>query len=224
MDIVFIDAVDIPDAWFQVISNILDRGRRYKVQHGSFVGEDRIELDFAVIKIKYPYSEPYDLMLPQIPVSLGIPNPVANGYVEEYLPYLMTDHVKPNEEYTYGSRIVPQLQHFIDLLKNTPNTNQAVIQVAQPSDRKLQDPPCLRELGLKIVDGKLHMFPSFRSWCAYNGFPANLAGLAVLQKYIADEIGIDIGEMIATSKGLHIYGYAEEVTKIRCYWNKKDGK
>ena len=45
---------------------------------------------------------------------------------------------------------------------------------------------------------ELHFFPYFRSWDLFAGFPANLAGIAVLQKYMADEIGIKSGPIIAS--------------------------
>jgi thymidylate synthase len=33
---------------------------------------------------------------------------------------------------------------------------------------------------------------------------------------MADQIGVADGEMIVESKGLHLYGYAEKLAKIRC--------
>lgn len=208
-------ATDIQDAWFQCISKILDVGFRYEIQYGSYVGQTRLEFDQAVVYIKHPYSEPYDSMLPQIPPAIGIPNPVANGYVEQYLPYLMTDHIEPTEQYTYGSRMYAQIPHWIAVLKKTPNTNQAVLQVAQPDDYILADPPCLRHIDMRIRDDVLIFYPYFRSWDLWGGFPANLAGIAVLQKTMADEIGVKPGPMIASSKGLHVYGYVEELAKLR---------
>jgi len=109
------------------------------------------------------------------------------------MPYLMTDAKKPEEYYTYGSRISWQLKIIVELLRKTPNTNQAVLQVAQPEDIHLGDPPCLRHIHLKVVESRLHIFPYFRSWDLWGGFPANLAGIAVLHKYLADEIGIKQG-------------------------------
>ena len=238
---VYIEATTIADAWFQAVYNIFEYGFKYEVQHGSYVGETRLEFPFITILIKKPYSEPYDSMLPKIPEGLNIPNPVADGYVEQYLPYLMTGEKKPEEDYTYGSRLVNsflgynklfhnspawdldfdspiyinQIEHFIKLLKETPNTNQAVLQVAQPGDGLLDDPPCLRSIHVKIINNKLVFYPYFRSNDLWAGFPANLAGIAVLQKYMADEIGIESGEMIYSSSGLHIYGYAEELAKLR---------
>ncbi len=210
-----IDAVDIQDAWFQCISAILDVGFKYEIHHGSYVGQTRLEFDHIVVHIKRPYSVPYDTMLPQIPIHLNIPNPVANGYVEQYLPYLMTDHIEPTEQYTYGSRIYPQIPYWIEVLKKTPNTNQAVLQVARHDDYQLEDPPCLRHIDMRIKNNTLIFYPYFRSWDLWGGFPANLAGIAVLQKSMADEIGVEAGPILASSKGLHIYGYVEELAKLR---------
>jgi thymidylate synthase len=226
-----VDARDIPDAWFQCISAILDHGFKYEVQHGSYVGQTRLEFDHITVNIDNPYGEPYDSMLPEIPTHLSLPDPVAKGYVEQYLPYLMTEHIEEGEQYTYGSRMnqfmyshgtpgygirhMTQYDHFVWVLANTPNTNQAVLQVAEPSDCKLSDPPCLRHIDMRIKDNHLIFYPYFRSWDLWGGFPANLAGIAVLQKTMADEIGIESGPIVASSKGLHIYGYVEELAKLR---------
>lgn len=211
-----INAVDIPDAWFQCLSKVQEVGFKYKIQHGSYIGQTRMEFDMIVINIKNPYKEPYDLMLPQIPINLGIPNPVDNGYVEQYLPYLMTDHIEPGEQYTYGSRIYNQIPKWIEVFKKTPNTNQAVLQVGEPNDSNLEDPPCLRHIDMRIKDNKLIFYPYFRSWDLWGGFPANLAGITVLQKSMADEIGVELGPICASSKGLHLYGYVEDLAKLRC--------
>jgi len=147
---------------------------------------------------------------------MGLPDPVAEGYIEQYMPYLMTDTKKEGEDYTYGSRIAPQISGWINTLKKTPNTNQAVLQVAQPIDCYLVDPPCLRHIDMRVKEGTLWFYPYFRSWDLWGGFPANLAGIAVLQKFMADEIGIEVGPMIASSKGLHIYKYVKELAELRC--------
>lgn len=223
---VFIEAVDIQDAWFQCIYNIIDYGHKYEIQQGSFVGQTRLEFDWLTVLINNPYAEPYDLMLPKIPSHLNIPDPVEPGYVEQYLPYLLTAVKGKDEDYTYGSRLCAfddgfmpwrddQIDRFIKLLKKTPNTNQAILQVAQPSDCLLDDPPCMRHVDLRIRDNKLIFYPYFRSNDMWSGFPINLAGLAVLQKYMADSIGVEVGPMLYTSKGAHIYSYTEELAKIR---------
>ena len=217
MKSVHINATDIPDAWFQCIYNIFndDVAYEYVIDRGSFEGNKRREFFYITVEIEQAYNEPYFLMLPQIPAHYNIPNPVADDYVEQYLPYLMTSHVSAGEAYTYGSRICFQIGHAIQELKETPKTNQVLLQIAEPSDRLLSDPPCLRHIDLRVLDGQLHFFPYFRSWDLWSGLPANLAGIAVLQKYMADEMKLQTGKIIASSKGLHIYQYVEELAKMR---------
>ena len=220
LPITYIEARDIPDAWFQCVNKVQEVGFKYVIQHGSYVGQTRLEFDWITVQITHPYAEPYDIMLPDIPQNLGIPNPVEPGYVERYLPYLMDGSLRPDEQYTYGQRMVncgrDQIMHFISVLRKTPNTNQAILQVAQPTDCTLVDPPCLRHIDMRIKDSQLIFYPYFRSWDLWGGFPANLAGIAVLQKFIADEVGVSTGPIIASSKGLHLYGYVETLAKLRC--------
>jgi thymidylate synthase len=91
--------------------------------------------------------------------------------------------------------------------------NQMILQVGQPSDMILIDPPCLRHIDTRIQDGKLHFFPYFRSWDLFGGFPANLAAIEMMKQYCAAQIGVENGEIIASSKGLHIYDYVFEIAE-----------
>ena len=85
-------------------------------------------------------------------------------------------------------------------------------------DGKL-DPPCLRLLDFKAIpDGKdmlLTVTVYFRSWDLWAGFPTNLGGIELLKQYVAGEAGLKSGPMYAYSAGAHIYGYQEELAKIR---------
>lgn len=235
MHLEFIESTTIPDAWFQCICRILDKGHKYVIDHGSYEGQERLEFDYTTVHIKYPGVRP---LLPDIPPHLGIPNPVADGYLEEYLPYLMTPVKQPGEDYTYGQRLtagailydkdayapydiyggeVDQIQTVIDTYKKYgPGTNQMVLQVAQPGDILLDDPPCLRHIDTRIKDNKLHFVVYFRSWDLFGGFPANLGAIQLLKEYMSDEIGVEDGEIIASSKGLHLYDYVWELAKLRC--------
>ena len=110
-----------------------------------------------------------------------------------------------------------QIEAVIWTYKNKGHrNNQLVMQVGIPDDLLFQDPACLRHIDTRIQDGKLHFFVYFRSWDLWGGFPANLAGIQNLKEYMADEIGVEDGEMIVESKGLHLYGYAEELANLRC--------
>ncbi len=272
---------DISDAWFQLLFKILEEGRVETINRGSYLGQKRLEFDYVTIKINYPETLP---LLPQIPEQYGIPNPVADDYLDEYLPYLMAGEVKKDESYTYGERLtkVDMIQYWLNLFffksekymneiyygsdissheainkddtfnkkimysvsdkpdiysclienRDVPafflnqieyiinayktkgfRNNQLILQVAQPSDLILKDPPCLRHIDTRIQDNTLNFFVYFRSWDLWGGFPANLAAIEMLKQYMAAEIGVQNGQIIAASKGLHLYDYTFDMAK-----------
>ena len=221
---VFIEAITLDDAWHQAVYNLFEHGKKYTIHQGSYAGSERIEFDFVVVRIKFPGKEP---RLPKIPEQLKIPPPVCENYVVDYFNnYIMGEKKAEGEDYTYGERLMKaekkgggffsQVEIAIRRYKEDGfGTNQIILQVSQPSDLLLDDPPCLRHIDTKIRHDTLHFFPYFRSWDLWGGFPANLAALQLLKEYMAAEIGVDDGEIIATSKGLHIYKHVEELAKLR---------
>ncbi len=213
MHLEFITARDLPDAWFQCVYQILDTGRTYTIDRGSYEGQKRIEFDYITIHIKYPGKRS---LLPDIPPALGIPNPVDNDYLDQYLPYLMTSTKKEGEEYTYGEYLEPQIKEVIRMYREDGHgTNQAYMTVGDPKTLYLSDPPCLRGIDTRIKDNKLHFAVYFRSWDLWNGFPANLGAIQLLKEYMAESIGVEDGQIIAASKGLHLYDYIWELAKLR---------
>ena len=256
----FIQATTIEDAWFQTLFKMLETGEIFTIDRGSYAGQKRLEFFNIVINIEYPYVRP---LLPQIPEQYSVPNPVADDYLDDYLPYLMTGELKPGESYTYGQRLtrypisypidfynklqgkdillqdgeiyknkniiikenersyLNQIELLIETYKNKGHrNNQMTLQISHPTDMLLQDPPCLRLIDTRIQEGKLHFFVYFRSWDLWNGFPANLAAIQMLKEYIAAEIGVGDGKIIASSKGLHIYDYVFDMAK--CLRMKED--
>ena len=208
-----IEARDLPDAWFQSVYRLLETGREYTIERGSFEGQKRLEFDYVTIHIRHPEVRP---LLPDIPPALGIPNPVADGYIEEYLPYLMTAAKQPGEDYTYGQYLEPQISEVIRMYREDGfATNQAYMTVGDPQSLLLKDPPCLRGIDTRIKDNRLHFVVYFRSWDLWNGFPANLGAIQLLKEYMASAIGVNDGQIIASSKGLHLYDYVWELARLR---------
>ena len=133
-------------------------------------------------------------------------------YIESYLPYLMTAHRAEGEQYTYGQYLEKQIAEVIKMYNtNGYNTNQAYMSVGNEQSIYLEDPPCLRGIDTRVRNGKLHYIAYFRSWDLWAGFPSNLAAMQLLKEYMASEIGVADGELIAMSKGLHLYEYAWEL-------------
>jgi len=137
-------------------------------------------------------------------------------YVEQYLEKLITSRKDQNEAYTYGEDLEKQIDEVIRMYKQEgPNTNQAYMAVGNVTSILLQDPQCLRSIDTRIRYGSLHFMLYFRSWDLWAGFPSNLAGLQLLKEYMAKEIGVGDGEIIASSKGLHLYDYCWDLAKVR---------
>jgi len=232
---VFIDAFDLDDAWFQCLSEILDNGHVYTITKGSYEGQKRLEFDFVTVRVKKPAHQ----IIPIIPEGMSIPAPTDMDYIQGYLSYLLTGTKTNTEDYTYGERLVDpkvrikqttgtgdmvsemplnvnQIEEVIKLYKEKGfGTNQATMEIGMPSDIKLVDPPCLRIIDTRIRYGKLNFILYFRSWDLWGGFPSNLGGLQLVKQYMAEEIGVQDGEIIAVSKGLHIYDYAWDLAKLR---------
>jgi len=216
-----IEARDLPDLWFLAVHDILDNGRRFVIDRGSYAGQTRLEYDYFMGHVKHPGTQP---LIPDIPPACGIPNPVehdyiygGSGYDRAYIEYLMSARKEPGESYTYGERLtkVPLTGDKLAWWFGERN-NQLVLQIAHPSDLTLLDPPCLRSIDTRIQDDTLYFFVYFRSWDLWNGFPANLAAIQNLKEYMAAELAVQDGELVVESKGLHLYGYAEDLAKLRC--------
>jgi thymidylate synthase len=199
MEITVIEAKTLSEAWFQALYRIQTEGREYTIDRGSYKGLKRREFEYAVIKIEYPGSRP---LVPDVPP--GVPAPVTQEYIDGYLPYLMTGYKQENE----------QIPEVIKMYKEDGfNTNQAYMAVGSSQSIFLEDPQCLRGIDTGIRDGRLNFFVYFRSWDLWGGFPANLGGIQILKEYMASEIGVEDGEIIAASKGLHLYEYSWDVAK-----------
>lgn len=209
MKISFIQARDLAEAWFLCLARTLNEGYEYKIDRGSYAGQQRKELDMVVIHISFPGTRP---LIPDVPQ--GVPPPSTMEYIESYLPYLMTAHKKEGEQYTYGQYLEKQITKVIEMYKRDGfNTNQAYMAVGNENSIDLPDPPCLRMIDTRIRDGKLNFVVYFRSWDLWAGFPSNLAAIQLLKEYMASEIGVEDGELVAMSKGLHLYDYAWELAR-----------
>jgi thymidylate synthase len=233
-----IRAKTISDAWFQAVRGLAEESDEWyypTVQRGSFENEQyRRQYPGLAISIEYPEMD----IVPTVPA--GVAAPTTMEYIIDYYGrYIVSNGKDVNEEYTYGSRILQpvgglqdigiefiqrsQLSACISMLKKTPLTNQAVISISEPNDIMLSDPPCLRQIDFKAVpvhtpDGvclALTATVYFRSWDVWAGLPSNLGAIQLLKDFVASEAGLLDGRLYAYSAGAHIYGYQEEIAKIK---------
>ena len=217
----------IGDTWRQALWLCYKNGFEYKIgsakngqEYGSYIGQKRIQLPFFMGRVKMPWVRPLSPILPP-----NYPPPTDDDKIVGYFAeYLMNPVLKPNELYRYSSWVAPQVETMIKhLVDSNGKTNQATISVGDTSCADMQDPPCLRLISFKTIDGTLRTSVFFRSWDLVAGFPENLGGIQLLKEYVLEfvndalkEKGVEPlqdGELVTYSDGLHIYDHYIDVIK-----------
>jgi thymidylate synthase len=171
-------------------------------------------------------------MTRKLNLSIEITNPESRPLVAEKAPcdmkyvnwyalqYLWAGVKEEGETYTYGSRLrepVDQVEQLICRYVEEPNDRQLTLVIRQPHDilktldGMKHEPPCLTLIDTELLDGKMHLTCYFRSWDAYAGLPANIAGIQIFNEALVNEInaraGMEYttGKLVFHSKNCHIY-------------------
>ena len=203
-----IAAFDCPDAWFQALNQIWKQGDVFTVGYGSETTNTK-KLNLS-IEISHPENRP--LVSDKAPCDMK--------YVQWYaLTYLWCSE-KQDETYTYGSRLrepVDQVEEAVKRYVQEKRDRQVTLVVRLPDDikkfcgKERHEPPCLSLIDTEILDDKLHLTCYFRSWDAYAGLPANIAGLQLFNEAFVKEINsrgdlsLETGKLVFHSKNCHVY-------------------
>jgi thymidylate synthase len=216
-----ITAFDCPDAWFQALSHIWNQGDAFQVGYGSEITETK-KLNLT-IEITHPETRP--LVSDKAPCDIK--------YVQGYaLEYLWCGEKQQDETYTYGSRLnhpVNQIEEAVKRYVQEQRDRQVTMVIRLPEDiqkslhAKRHEPPCLSLIDTEILEGKMHLTCYFRSWDAYAGLPANIAGLQLFNEAFVKDVNrlgnlsLETGKLIFHSKNCHIYQrqfkFVEELLK-----------
>ena len=221
MRYVVVKAFDCPDAWYKVLQDIWVNGDSFEVGYGSEVSKTK-KLNLS-IEIAHPENRPLvDFMAP-----------CDMKYVQWYaLKYLWSGAIE-DETYTYGSRMrepVDQVEEAVERYVEEKRDRQVTFVIRLPedikkslADDKKHEPPCLSLIDTEILDNQLNLTCYFRSWDAYAGLPANIAGIQIFNEALVSEINrrgnlvIKTGKLIFHSKNCHLYErqfkMAEDVLK-----------
>lgn len=121
------------------------------------------------------------------------------------------DEGSGNASYSYGERLVPQIQHLIKRLKGNIYSRGAYLSMTNLEDAKNigRRIPC--SLGYHFMarptmtGNKLNLVVLMRSCDAINFFPLDFTRAYLFLKYIAKEVGVDVGHVTMSINTLHIY-------------------
>ena len=117
---------------------------------------------------------------------------------------------KGNWVYTYHDRMVNceglnQIDFVIEDLKRNPSSRRAVILIRNASDISSEDPACLQHIQYFIRNNKLDCKVLFRSNDACKASFMNMFALIMLQKRIADSVGVEMGTYTHRANSYHCY-------------------
>ena len=110
-----------------------------------------------------------------------------------------------NWVYTYHSRYAGQYQFILDELRRDPWSRRAVMDIRTPADMGSPDPACWQHVQYFLRDGALHCKILFRSNDACKATFMNAFALILLQKRIADELGVKMGSYTHRANSFHCY-------------------
>jgi thymidylate synthase len=200
----------LPESWEK--SLLLLRERSIKSRKESYTNKSGVD-EILEASMKMIVNEP--LKEPRIHVGCeGLMSLAA--YVDEVLDGIKDSWIGRGWDYTYHQRLfeydqagqkTDQISQIIQKLKPTSFSNRAQAVTWMPwRDYDVAGPPCLQRIWCKIVDDEyLEMHTSWRSRDAYNAAFMNMYALTLLQKMIADKIGVKVGRYVDDSDSYHVY-------------------
>lgn len=121
-----------------------------------------------------------------------------------------------------------QIEKMIELLKVHPESRRAVMNINTPRENVIEtkDEFCTIALQLLVRDGKLNMTGIMRSNDLWSGTPYDIFYFTEIQKYIANQLGLEYGTYTHCVTSLHIYDRNIEDIGISIlnYLNDKEEK
>lgn len=216
----------LPECWEKSVLACWSFGASFPTQYDK--PEDKNSKDIMLLMhIKNPMAEPR--------IHRAFPGGLDDleKYRSEVL-YGVHDHwVNPQEgkwEYTYHQRLfeyqlpgvgapneyndpdapyepINQIEECIKLLQKCGHTRRAQAITWKPwEDLGIHDPACLQRFWFRIEDNKLNMVANMRSNDAYKAAYMNIYAFTELQQYMANRLGVEVGEYIHCVDSFHIYG------------------
>lgn len=131
-------------------------------------------------------------------------------YTQEYFKKFC-DEGDGNASYSYGERIMPQLIALSHRLKSNIYSRGAIISMMNRDDitkigRRIPCTTSYHFLARPTMTGnKLNLIVSQRSADAINFFPLDFAKAYLFLKYVAQDVGVEVGSIIMSVNSLHVY-------------------
>jgi thymidylate synthase len=193
---IMIKVPTIKTGWESLVKRIMKNGVEIRDERGSITKE----ILNTMVNIKNPLAT-------EAPEGYFWTGEKLDKYSEQFL-----SSDKQGFIYTYGNRLrahfdgIDQIKEAIERLNNFKESRRAISVTWDPTvDTQNDEVPCMMLVDFKIRDGKLHTTGLWRSHDIYGAWFPNAVGLSNLAKYVAGEVGSEIGTLTIHSISAHIY-------------------
>lgn len=197
----------LPEAYHKALAALKEQG---EFADCADWGTTQKEVSMTMV-VREPLKEP---MISKL--FIGGPRELEQ-YRQELLDGILDFEIeKGNWTYTYHDRMVnypmvdgvtlDQIEFVKEELRRNPSSRRAVMLIRDPAvDAYSDDPACLQHVQYFIRDDKLHCKVLFRSNDACKATFMNAFGLILLQKRIADDLGLEVGTYTHRANSFHCY-------------------
>jgi thymidylate synthase len=206
-------------AWKKALKYIISEGHNYRDNDGRICRE-ALNLIITVKKPEKDTNKPIELIN-----SLKKWVYPSN---EEIVSSILSKKIVSGYYYTYGKRafnfkvdqeFLNQVDKFIiPLLKKDPTSRRAVIAFHNPlKDSFLyrKEMPGMMMADFKLRNKLLNVTTIIRSNDLFLGWPANIYQIHALQKYIANKLECETGQITTLSISAHVFEeHLEDIKKI----------
>ena len=153
------------------------------------------------------------IVLPYV-LILSVDNPLDVGNLDEKVLEKYYEEFSSSDlgsrVYTYGNRLfswfgLNQVEKAIEKLRKGYLTQGHIVLYDPRHDFSTSDVPCITELHIKVVENKVLMRATIRSWDVGRALPFNLYALGRLLEYIAGKLGKEINGLVVVADEPHVY-------------------
>lgn len=103
-------------------------------------------------------------------------------------------------------RVVDQIAGVIEQIRRNPDSRRHLVSAWNPAEVDgMALPPCHYAFQFYVANGRLSCMFQMRSVDTFLGLPFNLASYALLTHMVAQQCGLEPGELIWTGGDVHIY-------------------
>lgn len=161
----------------------------------------------------YKYAEEFFNWLISGEMELSEAIMRMNPWVKRFVD---TAGLPPNFSASYGPKIKGQINTIMDeLLKNEESrraylsilypTDQVILQLDHTGVKSTHEFPCTIGLHFMIREGRLQLIANMRSNNCYRVLPYDVYNFTCLQKYIANQIDIEMGAYLHQMNSAHLF-------------------